>query len=424
MTYERIDGHRLVVRGRIDATVHLPLGAAPEGRAVAELAALCGLPGLLRVACTPDFHKGAGTPVGTVMLAEGMHPGVVGNDIGCGMRLDVLDGPVPEATPDLRRRLRHAYFQGGREVLVPDRARLLAEGLGAPLDGRTADFLPRGTRAHAGGALGGGGVSDAMAPYLGAGSDRCNVLGSIGGGNHFVEIGMVDEVLDPTAAARMGLRRGAATVMVHSGSLDLGQRVGSTFRRLAAPVPGCPDGTGPLGEAASRDYGAAADNCANLAMANRAVLAAMACEALGRGAAMCWDAPHNLAWRAADGWLHRKGATPAAAGEPVLVPGSSGSRSLVAVGLGCDATMGSAPHGAGRAMGRNAARARVAEVPDIVTRIDPRTARADVRREVEARLREEAPGAYKGIETVAAAVTALGMARPVAWVSPVLTVKA
>ncbi len=249
----------------------------------------------MRLACTPDFHKGSGTPVGTVLLSEGMHPGVVGNDIGCGMRLDVLDGPVPEVTRDLRRRLRHAYFEGGREVFVPDRGRLLAEGLGAVLAGRTAAFLPRGTRAHAGGAMGGGGVSYAVSPYLDAGSARCNVLGSVGGGNHFVEVGVVDEVPDPAAAARMGLRRGVATLMVHSGSLDLGQRVAATFRRLARPAPGCPAGSGPLGEAESRDYGVAADNCANLAFANRATLASMACEAMGRGASMAWDAPHNLA---------------------------------------------------------------------------------------------------------------------------------
>ncbi len=108
----------------------------------------------------------------------------------------------------------------------------------------------------------------------------------------------------------------------------------------------------------------------------------------------------------------------------MLVPGSSGSRSLVAVGLGCEATMSSAPHGAGRAMGRNAARARMGEIPDIVTAIDPRTARSDVRRDVEARMREEAPEAYKAIEAVAAAVAALGMARPVAWIRPLVTVKA
>ncbi len=422
--FTRTDAHRVVVHGRVPATVHLPSDVPIERSAIEELSRLTALDGVLRVACTPDFHKGAGAPIGTVLLSDRVRPGVVGGDIGCGVRLDVLDLPSLDVTPDLRRGLRHAFFEGGREILVPDRARLLAEGLHAPLGGRTAAFGSAAVRAHAGGTIGGGGVSDVLRSYASMGAARCNVLGSVGGGNHFVEVQRVTEVLHAGAARSMGLRVGSLCVMTHSGSLDLGQQVGGHFRARARASSPAEGGLAALTDADAREYLVAADNCANFAMANRAMLAAMVAETLGCGLGMAWDSPHNLVWGHADGHLHRKGAAPAAPGEPVAIPGSSGSRSLLARGLGCEATMWSSPHGAGRSMGRNAARARVARVPDVVTRIDPATARADVRRDLEGRLREEAPSAYKPIDAVVRSVVACGMAEPVAWLEPVVTLKA
>ncbi len=235
---------------------------------------------------------------------------------------------------------------------------------------------------------------------------------------------MVEEAIDVAGARRIGLRPGAVTVMVHSGSLDLGHQVCGRFKDRATSMPGTPRGLGTLGDEDAEAYAMAAGNCANFAMANRAVLAAMAAGVLDREARMVWDSPHNLAWETSGGFLHRKGATPASPGETVLVPGSSSTRSLVALGMGYEGTMSSAPHGAGRALSRNEARAADVAVPDVVTTVDPRMARPDVRREVEARLREEAPGAYKGIESVARCVSALGIARPLAWIRPLLTLKA
>ena len=212
-----------------------------------------------RCVLTPDFHKGAGIPVGTVLQTRGLvFPRAAGGDIGCGMRLVATDMTRSEFDglgPDFARMLRHAFFEGGRDLPLSERGREavlrhgvpgLREaagggGLWAAMSG--ADLDADVAHSHHGGrwdtddlwmfggyAKGSGGVS------------RDAALGSIGGGNHFAEFGCVEERLDGAAAYTWGLKRGCVTIMVHTGSVGIGSQVGDHFMRVARDIhpPGTP----------------------------------------------------------------------------------------------------------------------------------------------------------------------------------------
>jgi tRNA-splicing ligase RtcB (3'-phosphate/5'-hydroxy nucleic acid ligase) len=480
---ERIDAARLRVDCGRDISallfaneqVDIDRRSIDDIRAFAELSSTVGrvrerygaAMSLGRLALTPDFHRGAAMPVGTVAETHGfVIPHAAGNDIGCGMSLAVLGIEADEVArtgPALDAALRHLFFEGGRDIRVgaETRRRILVEGVAAlaQAGGALAEGLgPAGAAAaarssHRGGTLPGARVPEALEDWIAPGGrtapTRDSFLGTIGGGNHFVEIQRVDEIVDRRAAHAWGLRAGAAAIMVHSGSLSLGSAVALQHREAAAriwpadmrrpenrilPLPL----DGPLAQT-GRDYLADMNAAANFATANRLFLSRMAAQALERvlGRRIGWtlvhDLPHNLAWHEAGRVVHRKGACPAERdeadpvfldGSPVIVPGSMGAASWLLRGLGSPESLASAPHGAGRVLSRNAGRAAAEEAPlRIVTRIDLATARGDIAREVGRSLAEEAPRAYKAIGPVIDTVAAAGIAQPVARLSPILTVK-
>ncbi|GAA2403246.1 RNA-splicing ligase RtcB [Actinomadura vinacea] len=378
-------------------------------------------PRITRVALTPDFHKGAGIPIGTVVeTRHALLPQAVGNDINCGMRLEVTSLDVDAVRPHLdalERRLRHLFFEGGRAIaLTPvQREALLRDGLpGLLLAGgpaRWAGLEPDDAddavdRVHASGFP--AGTAEAFADWIGsagaASGEASNdgIIGGIGGGNHFVELQYVARVHDAAAAHAWGLAPGRVVTMAHSGSLSLGHQAnGTALERLRAGwpaglprprngiMPFLPDGR-PEAGAARRRYLDAFANAANFALGNRFFLsltmrAGLAAECGGASARLLYDAPHNLFWQdglfgpdGGDGSgrvVHRKGATPAGGhadteggpfamwGEPVIVPGSMGAASFVLRGQGSGRTLGSACHGAGRRVPRGAsARADDAEL--------------------------------------------------------------
>ena len=421
-----------------------------------------------RVVLTPDFHRGAGIPVGTVVEAHGfVLPKAVGTDIGCGMRLlatDVTEAEFARLGEDLDGRLRHIFFEGGRNIPMSpaQRAAMLREGLpglvscphaGEGLwrswDGaaQEADLM----RTHRLGALPAGGVFalDDFIRGSGASFSRDGQIGSIGGGNHFVEIQRVEEIFEGAAAHHWGLRRGAITIMAHSGSVGIGHLVGAHFSDLARDAfprqmrrPG--HGFYPLPAMADlgRQYLSAMANAANFAFANRLFLGLMAVralsDALGREveARLVHDAPHNLIWDEGAGrMLHRKGACPAEgpsgdpefpSGQPVIIPGSMGASSYVLRGLGAAPSLCSACHGAGRLAPRQQGRrGSTAELEPlrIVTKVDQRRLRRDVRIDWERALMEEAPSRYKDITPAIETVEGAGIAAKVARLWPLLTVK-
>jgi tRNA-splicing ligase RtcB len=284
---------------------------------------------------------------------------------------------------------------------------------------------------------------------------RDSQIGSVGGGNHFVELQWVTRVLHGPTAHAWGLARGSVVVMVHSGSVNVGHLCGGHFMDLVkrdwpATLGHPSNGIFPLPDRspAFAAFFSALHNAAHFAFANRLFLALMARQALletvgDHEFALVYDTPHNLAWLEPRGSvLHRKGSSPAGGigtfeqfyGEPVLVPGSMGSASWVMEGLGSDDALGSASHGAGRSLTRGAAAARTDEDLHrflrefrIVTPLDPRRPDVRNRRDILGKwrqhLKEEAPWAYKDVGPVIETLTDAGIARPVAELRPLLTIK-
>ncbi len=438
---------------------------------------------LERVVLTPDFHKGGGIPVGTVARTRGfVLPQAVGHDVCCGMRLLITDLTREEVEPvmgQLMRRLRGIFFEGQRDIPMSARQReaLLRDGLWGLSEvsrdnagaGLWRQVEAQGALSHLDHAHGGArfetrGVFNAFADYLRAGGardSRDSQIGSVGGGNHFVELQEVERVLDGATARAWGVRPGALAIMAHSGSVSLGHVVGAHFNALARDsfargVAQPKDSFAPLFTHGPHAHHASAyldamRNAANFAFGNRLFLGLMMVEALrlsvGREveARLVHDAPHNLIWE--DGpahHLHRKGACPAlgpapgdgpyaTTGSPVIIPGSMGAASYLMAGQGAAEALCSACHGAGRMLTRGRARhaseddAQAASRLRVVTPIDPDApalrGRRDVLAQHHARLMEEAPHAYKPLTPIIDTIAGAEIARPVARLWPLLTVK-
>jgi tRNA-splicing ligase RtcB len=278
-------------------------------------------------------------------------------------------------------------------------------------------------------------------------------LGTIGSGNHFVEVQRVDEIFDETIARAYGLRAGGVTVLIHSGSRGLGHQVCTDYvRELDVAMPrlgiSLPDrqlACAPLASPEGQRYLGAMGAAANFAWANRQLIAHSTREVFrrilrGQGELrLLYDVAHNIAKLETYGGerlcVHRKGATRAfgpsaeetpaayrAVGQPVFIPGSMGTASFVMAGTdeAAERSFGSCCHGAGRAMSRGAAKRAVTG--------------AQLRRELEAQgivvrcpsntgLAEEAPIAYKDVERVVEVVHRAGLARKVARLRPVGVIK-
>ncbi|WP_327211132.1 RtcB family protein [Rhizobium leguminosarum] len=438
--------------------------ALPSMEAMSEMGAV-----ILRVATTPDFHPGRPVPVGVVADVRGaVLPHLIGNDVGCGMRMIALEGVTEnDLVPGLDARLRHSFFQGGRDVALTgrDRHAILREGLPGLLEslsGPREGLLARLDLATAwrdldrtsdDGMFSSSSVDAGFEDYARIDDvhRRDAIMGTVGGGNHFVEFGVVEKVVDGPYANVAGLSRSRVVIVVHSGSLDFGQRIGTTVKEaLHACRHSVPDHrvlSPEVDEALYYRYLNGHANAANAAFANRFLIGLAALEALrsaiGRevGHRLVYDAPHNTVWRDGDVVRHRKGACPARGpgalrggpyeflGEPVVLPGSMGDGTWLLRGLGSEDGLHSSAHGAGRRLSRQEARssARLDGALRVVGPVDPHDprvrGRADVVAELEGRLREEAPGAYRPIETVVDPMVGAGLVGKVAKIRPVLTVK-
>lgn len=432
-----------------------------------------------RVVLTPDFHKGSGVPIGTVAEAHGfVIPKAIGNDICCGMRLLATDIPAERLAPHwdaLQKRLRELFFQGQRDIPMSPRQReaVLKDGLPGLL--RTIDDnINRGIyqhydmasqrddleRMHNHGGFSAQGIFgfDKFIKSSGKVDSRDPQIGSVGGSNHFCEIQTIEELLCGESARQLGLVRGNIAIMIHSGSVGLGHAVGGHFIDRAKEI--FPKGiTHPKNDfyvlpieganaKEGRFYIDSMNNAANFAFANRLFLGLMVVRALKEvlkidiSSKLIYDAPHNLVFQNKGSHIHRKGATPAEGpekdtdwmGKPVIIPGSMGSASYLLTGLGNDDAMQSACHGAGRFLSRGAA----AHISDdafdqqtsklrIVNPIDINSPqmqmRKDIAEKLKARRKEEAPGAYKPITPVIETIVGANIARLVAKLSPLCTVK-
>ncbi|MCB2102071.1 MAG: RNA ligase RtcB family protein [Rhodobacterales bacterium] len=349
-----------------------------ESEAVAQLERTAALPGMRLAVGLPDLHAGKGHPIGAAFLSQGViHPRLVGNDIGCGMGLWVTDLPA-------------------RKLKLDAWTKRLGD-LDGPWDGdREAWLADHGA---------------APCPFDSA-------LGTIGGGNHFAELQAVERVDDAAALAALGLDRKALVLLVHSGSRGLGESILQDY--LDGDAAGLPE-DGP----AAADYLRRHDAALHWAEANRALIAHRFLGPLRAAGTRVLDVNHNTLTRhdgpGAPGWLHRKGATPATEG-PVVIPGSRGDMSYLVepVNAGPDSAW-SLAHGAGRKWTRRDARGKLGKTR---ARDLTRTALGSrVICEDRALMFEEAPQAYKAVDSVVGALEAAGLVRVIAVLRPVITYK-
>ena len=453
------------VPGRIYASDAL-MTAATEDRASRQVANVAHLPGIVGASfAMPDIHWGYGFPIGGVAATDVgnagvVSPGGVGFDICCGVRL-------------LASRFTAADFAAHRNEVMNELDRRIPRGLGeGSLAGGTDldDVLRRGAAAVLDDGYGEEQDLDRCEEHgTSTGADLSAIsdlarrrgsrqLGSLGGGNHFLEVQVVDRIEAPDVAAAFGLVEGMVTVMIHCGSRGLGHQTCTDFVRImdramhryGIELPDRQLASVPVdSEEGSRYLGAMAA-AANFAWANRHVLAHEARRAFAAGLGvsvaatgmrLVYDVAHNLAkieTHEVDGrphelCVHRKGATRAfgpghpdlggdlrRVGQPVLVPGSMGTASWVLTGVAANPAFFSAAHGAGRVLSRKAARAREsgADVRTDLERLGVAVRPGSVRL-----LAEEAPYAYKDVDEVVDVCRRAALAAPVARLVPLGVVK-
>ena len=432
------------------ASVLLPHHFPLEEKAVRQLlefasVAVPGQDGHVCKACaTPDFHPGSIAPVGSIVATtpDMVIPAIPGTDIACGMRL--ITTGLTLAQFESRRdaimaRLKHVLLEDGRNV--PLRSKAFAalfdvgpealidsvhdDGLWSRVD---KDRLVRELDACIALRELGGGLRHAPEALVGTREViRDPSLGTTGSGNHFVELQVVDAVLDRHAAWHHGLAAGEVVVMIHSGSRDVGFFVGSRWMDRARDA--WPKGVrhpqsglyGLTGELAA-DYMEAMGVASRYAWLNRTVLAELVRDSFAQvygedKSRLVVDVPHNVILREHGMNIHRKGATPARAGDLALIPGSMGDYSYVATGMGNPDWLWSCSHGAGRSIRRQAMRAVRPGIGDDAMAFQCVTLR-------EERRVEEAPMAYKKIGPVISAQEEAGLLQSVARLKPLLTFKA
>jgi release factor H-coupled RctB family protein len=356
-----------------------------EGAALAQLNHTAGLPGMLLAAGFPDLHPGKGIAVGAAFVSRGvLYPTLAGNDIGCGMSFWATDLPARK--------------------LKLDRIEKRISGLDQPWDGDRAPWRERF------------GLEEPLAD---------SGLGTIGGGNHFAELQVADEVRDSDAFAALGLDKANAALLIHSGSRGLGQDI---FRDHLER-----HGANALEEEseAARHYLSRHEQAMRFARANRALIAHRFADELSTEARCISDVAHNMVTReeheGRPAWFHRKGAAStreALAAGCLMIPGSRGTPSYLVRALPerAEGAAWSLAHGAGRRWQRGYARSRLSHkyrVEDLArTELGGRVICED--REL---LYDEAPQAYKDIAQVIADLEAAGLVATIAVYRPVLTYK-
>jgi tRNA-splicing ligase RtcB len=437
--------------------------------ALQQVANVATLPGVLSASIAmPDIHWGYGFPIGGVAAmdeADGVvSPGGVGFDINCGVRL-VRTGLGDEEVRPRLESLMHELMRRVPQGSGPHGALGLKEGELERLAEEGAAYLVRrglatpDDLAHTeeGGVMPG---ADAAAVSRKAFDRGRTQVGSLGSGNHFLEVQVVDDVLDEQAADAFGVRRGQVIVMIHSGSRGFGHQVCTDFlgrmagaaARAGIELPDRQLACAPLGSPEAREYLAAMACACNFAFANRQMMlheVRGAFEQVFRGSwerlgvELVYDVTHNIAKREVHlvagrervVRVHRKGATRAFGpghpdvpedyrdvGQPVIIPGDMGRESWLLAGTetAMRETWGSTCHGAGRLLSRHAAR-KV-------------RSGAEVRRDLEAdglvvrcasvgSLAEEAPYAYKDVADVVNVVDVVGLSRKVARLRPLGVLK-
>jgi tRNA-splicing ligase RtcB len=440
--------------------------ASMDDKVLEQIGNVARLPGLVGAALTmPDAHWGYGFPIGGVAAFDPEAGGIVsaggvGFDISCGIRclatgltLDRVAARLPQLADALCRDIPAGVGEGGAlrltvpeldDVLAGGAQWAVAQGYGHAAD---LDYIEEHGRAgHA--------VPAHVSPL--AKERQLGEMGTLGSGNHYLEVQWVERIEDAQAARAFGLFEGQILVSIHCGSRGLGHQIGTEFllslakgaSRLGIALPDRELACAPIRSPEGERYLGAMNAATNCALANRQILAHLARAAFARhcaGAGMetLFDVSHNTCKaerHRVDGkerllYVHRKGATRAFGpghpalparyrdvGQPVIVGGSMGTASWILAGTAESESRAwsSASHGAGRAMSRAQALKRwqgrelIRELAGDGILIRTRSMRGAA---------EEAPGAYKDVDRVAEATERAGLARRVARLKPKICIK-
>ncbi|NLJ60196.1 MAG: RtcB family protein [Firmicutes bacterium] len=445
------------------------LSVLREDQAPEQVANVAHLPGIVGASfAMPDIHWGYGFAIGGVgatRIDDGViSPGGVGFDINCGVRLLRTDLSEEDVHPQLERLVDQLFRDipsgvGSKGALKLERDEIkdvLEKGAGWAVEkgyGWQEDLDMTEER---------GCMKEARADKV---SDRaCKrgmpQLGTLGSGNHFLEIQVIEEIFEKSVAEKLRLSKGQVVIMIHSGSRGLGHQVCTDYlkvmeravRKYNIDIPDRQLACAPLAAPEGQDYFAAMAAAANYAWANRQVMMHWTRETFGKvfrrrpedlGMELIYDVAHNIAKiedHVVDGknirvCVHRKGATRAFPpghpdipkaysdiGQPVLVPGDMGTGSYLLVGTekALRETFGSSCHGAGRLMSRTAAKKGVS---GLTVQSELRDRGIIVKAASRGVLAEEAPEAYKDVNEVVRVCHEAGISLRVARMRPIGVIK-
>ncbi|MGB9812990.1 MAG: RtcB family protein [Thermovenabulum sp.] len=410
----------------------------------------------------PDIHTGFGLPIGGVMATdweEGVvSAGAVGMDINCGVRLITTNIPAEELTRERLKKILELiseYVPSGvgkssaiKAFRKPDLEAIASVGVKHFIDagfGRKEDLF----RIEDNGCIT---FADANCVPKTA-RERADQLCTIGGGNHFIEIGKISNIFDEKTAEYFGLKKGFVYVLIHTGSRGLGHQICTDFSKrmwenqdkngTKAPVKGL--ACAPIHSEDGQKYLGAMGAAANYAFCNRQLITYFIREAFCKvfkkdekelGLNILYDVAHNIAKKEKHNgrWLlvHRKGATRALpaghpdnplifkeTGHPAIIPGSMGTASYVLIGLkAISATFNSVNHGAGRVMSRKKAKEEFTK-EELLKQLDNvYIASKDLKA-----LLDEAPLAYKDIDEVVNTLVEAGLTQPIVRLKPMGVLK-
>ncbi len=456
---------------RVDGIIYASdeLMKTVEDGALQQVANAATLPGIVKASLAmPDIHFGYGLPIGGVIATDWengiVSPGGVGFDINCGVRL-------------LRTNLKFEDIKDKREKLVNTLFRKIPTGVGSTGKLRLShselrNVLAEGSKwavrkgfgkkedleaTESYGSMPNADPSQVSTRALERGRDQ---LGTLGSGNHFLEVQVVEEVYNKELARKLGLEEGQITVMIHTGSRGLGHQVATDFlvvmerslRKYGIWIPDKQLACAPINSPEGQRYIGAMAAAANFAWANRQIIMHWTreafVEALGMkeeeiGLELVYDHAHNIVKKEehiVDGKkmilaVHRKGATRAfppghkelpgryrSIGQPVIIPGDMGRYSYLLIGTkkAMEETFGSSCHGAGRVLSRHQAirRAKHRSIERELARVGILVRSAD--RET---VMEEMPEAYKDVSLVVDTIERAGISIKVAKMRPVVVIK-
>jgi tRNA-splicing ligase RtcB len=470
----RIDPLRLRMekQGRMvtDATIFASKAVNLEHDAIRQLYDAASLPPAKKVLATADIHVGFGVPIGAVLgLEDAIMPPAVGYDINCGMRL--LNTPFSRGEIDAAKIAadiaRDVPLGEGMENLHLDKVGIeavVSQGVAAipALSQRSGhraweafdpdQFSEDIQRIEENGCM----TADLGDVPKSAIQKGGNQLGTLGGGNHFLEIQYVHDIFDADLAKTFGIFKDQIVVMIHSGSRRFGYEIADHYMDMASSMPENSERPKmlaylPTSSNTGKSYISAMGAAANFGFTNRHIMALLVRRCFNRmfgptPLKLIYDVTHNMAKLETHSgdrlWVHRKGATRAfgpermagsifsTTGQPIITPGSMGTASFLLVGTGkSEESLCSVNHGAGRVMSRSAARGKSrrgkSTTPALISDEQFKRSMQGIMLIAgdKSRIKEEAPGAYKDIEEVVRIVVECGWAKPVARMVPLAVLK-